>query len=520
MPYGSPRFSGSMGLLRLASARAAARSVTAIGPGNHREIAIGPRDWDTGLGDGGWRGGVLLAASLPPWPVATGAWPLGLAGRGLLFLALDGRRPAADGVRDGRRARPLPPGLWWMRDFSVPGFLVAASSWRRRSSPPASPWCRRPRAGGGRWPSRPRWWRSRRCAGHWPFGGLPISGIDLGQVGGPLAPARPDRRAAAARRRWSASAGVALAGLVRRRWRAAGVAAPRCWRWSPARRRGGARRCRRAGRLAVGGRPGRRAPGRAGRRPRPGAGVRAPRARPPPACGRPVDLVLWPEDVVDVEGEVATHARGPAAGRAGRRRCDATLVAGVVQDEPGRPLPQLGGALGAGRDAVRPLRQGPPGAVRRVRPGPRLLRAAGRPVRRPPRRHWSAAAPACSTRRPGKLGVVISYEVFFADRARAAVRAGGRSCSCRPTPRRTGTPRCRPRRWPWPGCGPGDRPVGRAGRAHRLQRGHRPAGPGAPERPRRAEVLQPTSTCAPATPVRGRGPAPWVMRRSPWRHEY
>jgi len=28
-------------------------------------------------------------------------------------------------------------------------------------------------------------------------------------------------------------------------------------------------------------------------------------------------------------------------------------------------------------------------------------------------------------RRPGRLGVVISYEVFFADRARAAIRAGG-----------------------------------------------------------------------------------------------
>src|ERR671913_452390 len=67
MPYGSPRFSGSMGLLRLASARAAARSVTAMGQGNHREIAIGPRIGIlTGL-----VGGLVLAASLPGYVVAT-----------------------------------------------------------------------------------------------------------------------------------------------------------------------------------------------------------------------------------------------------------------------------------------------------------------------------------------------------------------------------------------------------------------------------------------------------------------
>src|SRR5215212_4775920 len=94
MGYGSPRFSGSMGLLRLASARAAARSVTAIGPSNHREIAIGPR---TRIG-AGLLGGLLLAASLPP----VGAWPLGLTGAALLFLALESdRRRWAVGLAAG-----------------------------------------------------------------------------------------------------------------------------------------------------------------------------------------------------------------------------------------------------------------------------------------------------------------------------------------------------------------------------------------------------------------------------------
>src|SRR5215210_7443866 len=112
MGYGSPRFSGSMGLLRLASARAAARSVTAIGPSNHREIAIGPR---VGVG-AALAGGCLLAASLPPWPISSGAWPLGLIGAALLFLALDGQAPWARVVCGMAAGAGLYlPGLWWMR---------------------------------------------------------------------------------------------------------------------------------------------------------------------------------------------------------------------------------------------------------------------------------------------------------------------------------------------------------------------------------------------------------------------
>src|SRR5215218_10979196 len=116
MPYGSPRFSGSMGLLRLASARAAARSVTAMGPGNHREIAIGPRrSMGTALA-----GGLLLAASLPPWPVSTGAWPLGLIGAALLFRSIDGRAARQRLARGMVAGLGLYlPGLWWMRDFSL-----------------------------------------------------------------------------------------------------------------------------------------------------------------------------------------------------------------------------------------------------------------------------------------------------------------------------------------------------------------------------------------------------------------
>lgn len=52
------------------------------------------------------------------------------------------------------------------------------------------------------------------------------------------------------------------------------------------------------------------------------------------------------------------------------------------------------------------------------------------------------------------LGVVISHEVFFSDRARAAPIAGDRSCSCRRTPPRTPLRRCRRPSLRPPGCGP------------------------------------------------------------------
>ena len=132
---------------------------------------------------------MLLAASLPPWPVTDGAWPLGLVGAAVLFLALEGLSPwrrVACGMAAGLGL--YLPGLWWMRDFSIPGYVVAtlleaailaagaalvpaAAGWRRAAAFPAALVL------------------VEQVRGTWPFGGLPISGIDLGQVDGPLAPA-------------------------------------------------------------------------------------------------------------------------------------------------------------------------------------------------------------------------------------------------------------------------------------------------------------------------------------------
>src|SRR5688500_17882269 len=67
----------------------------------------------------GLAGGLFLAASLPP----VGAWPLGLIGAALLFLGLDTPRRWPVGLAAG--VGLYVPGLWWMRDFSLPGYVVA-----------------------------------------------------------------------------------------------------------------------------------------------------------------------------------------------------------------------------------------------------------------------------------------------------------------------------------------------------------------------------------------------------------
>ncbi|HEV2759879.1 MAG TPA: apolipoprotein N-acyltransferase [Acidimicrobiales bacterium] len=366
--------------------------------------------------------GLLLAASLPPWPVSTGAWPLGLLGAAALFVALEGRTAGqrlAVGITAGFGL--YLPALAWMRDFSLPGYLVATLL---QAAILAVGLVLVPTTGDRRW---------RRVAafpaalvlveavrGSWPFGGMPISGVDLGQIGGPLAPAaRIGGRLLLVA--LVGIGGVALAGLLRRRWLAAGVggmvvvAMAGLGVVAPD---GSGDRTLRVAVVQGGGPRGLRA---VGRDPAPvfqrhldaTAGVR-----------RPVDLVLWPEDVVDLDREVSTAPEG-ATLAALADSLDATLVAGVVQDEEG----------GRFRNSAVPW--GPDGAiyprydkVHRVPFGEyvpaRSFFDRIADLSAVPRDATAGRGPAIVDTPAGRLGVVISYEVFFPERARDAVRSGGR----------------------------------------------------------------------------------------------
>ncbi|HEY3843703.1 MAG TPA: apolipoprotein N-acyltransferase [Acidimicrobiales bacterium] len=124
--------------------------------------------------------GVLLAGSLPPW----GWWPLGLAGAGLLYWRLAGL-PVGTRVWAGWLAGLgcYAPGLWWAGTFNWYGALVlvllealfiavaAALTPPHRGRAPA-------------FVAASTLVEAVRMT--WPFGGLPLGGVFLGQADGPL----------------------------------------------------------------------------------------------------------------------------------------------------------------------------------------------------------------------------------------------------------------------------------------------------------------------------------------------
>ena len=124
--------------------------------------------------------GVLLALSLPPW----GWWPLGLVGAGLLYWRLAGlswRTRIWSGWLAGLGCYAL--GLFWARAFNWYGavVLVLVEALFFAAAALATP---------------PRRGRAPAFVGActlveavrmtWPFGGLPLGGVFLGQAGSPL----------------------------------------------------------------------------------------------------------------------------------------------------------------------------------------------------------------------------------------------------------------------------------------------------------------------------------------------
>ena len=388
-----------------------------VGAGRQRVALTG-----AGLG-----AGALLALSLPPW----GWWPLALVGAAVLASALRDqpwRRRLVAGFAAGVGLYGI--GLWWMIEVSAPGYvattllqgvIVAAAM---AAVPP----------GPGRLLAFPAAVvLADALHGHWPFGGVPLGGIALGQVAGPLA--------GAARLGGHlllvalvAGGGAALAGMAdwgRARARVNGAALPPAPPVGAAvglavvvlvvvagavAPRGSTTGTLRVAAVQGGGARGFRAVDVDPQVVFDAHLAASARVRPP------VDVVLWPEDVVDVAGPLAGTPEEATLARLART-LGATLVAGVVEDtEPGR---FRNAALAWGPDGTVVARYD---KVHRVPfggyvPGRALVdRVAD--LSAVPRDAIPGRGPGVLRTAAGRLGVLISYEVFFADRARAAVGAG------------------------------------------------------------------------------------------------
>jgi apolipoprotein N-acyltransferase len=360
--------------------------------------------------------GGCIALAMPPW----GWWPLAWAGIALLPGLFDGCGP-------GQRFRRgwlvglawLVPSTVWVLDFSPPGYVVAAGLLSAFVGVVAALLPdRRPAIELGLPGALALAEFARSVV---PFGGVPLSTIAMSQVGSPLAPvARVGGTVALTL--VTAAAGVSLAALAGRHLGRTAVGAATV-----------------AAALVLA------AVAPQGRDLGPlsvavvqGGGPQRTRAvdtdegevfdRHLAASERitgPVDLVLWPENVVSVAGALAGTAEETAlAGLADR--LDAPVVPGIVESFPGRFFNASVVITPDGRTISRydKVRRVPFGEYIPLRSLVDLL-SGGTASRFVPNDAVAGTGPAVVDTPHGVMGVVISWEVFFERRARDAIGNGG-----------------------------------------------------------------------------------------------
>ena len=375
----------------------------------------GPVHHENGIG---WRAGavrgllagLLLTSSVPPF----GWWALGLAGAALLadtLIRVDGwRMRLLAGAAAGLTLYAV--GWFWMSEFSAPGYVVAVFVELAILAAASLTVAR-----GRLWAFPAALVLAEYVRDHFPFGGVPLAGLPLGQVGGPLAPAA---RLGGQLLVVALIGGVAVAAVaaLQQRFVYAAVAlvlviaaavggdasggTHRTGTLVAAAVQGGGKR----GLRAIYGDP---------------AQVFLAQLRASTKVETPVDLVVWPEDVIDVE-----HVRGsPQAAAVGRVAQDvnATVVAGIVEDSG--PDHFANAALAWAPDGNVVARYD---KVHRVPYGEYIpFRGLVKHLANldaVPRDAVAGHGPGVLHTGAGRLGVAISYEVFFADRARIAVRHG------------------------------------------------------------------------------------------------
>ena len=376
-------------------------------------------------------GGLLTSASVPPF----GWWPLAVVGLGLLPMAVEGVGRRTRFIRGLAFAAGLyVPSLWWLTQFSLPGALVISSIEMVITALCLALLTPTP-------------WRSGSVAtvcataaalvaadalrSLWPFGGLPLGGIDLGQADGPFA-----AHVTFGGRLLLIGTVALLGGLlvhavryrladVRAGARAGGLAALCLVATALVHVLPNGTHSVRNLRIAIvqGSGP---------------LGVRSTDSGQEAAyvahvaatklIKKPVDLVLWPENVINV----ANFATSVKRQEIGRLAADlhAPIVAGVVEDDPD-PARFLNfsivvgpnGDVGDGRTTrYDKVRRVPFGEVVYFRS---FLKKFSSDLPKTDMR--PGTKPGVIVTPFGPIALIISYEGFFDDRARSGVRAGGQA---------------------------------------------------------------------------------------------
>ncbi len=363
--------------------------------------------------------GLLIAASVPPW----GWWPLAFLGVAMWDRLLTNARPRARFVRSTVLAIAwFAPAMLWMVDLTAPGYPVAvvvfalyvglaglAVPGRARS-----PWMR--------WLALPAAFtlaEAARCT--FPFGGVPLATTAMGQAASPLG--QIARIGCAIGVTFTvALVGVALSALWERRHLLGalvltgvlallvlGLLAPRGHRIGTI-----------EAAVVQGGGP---------------QGTRASETDPREVFQRhvtatadvrtPVDLVLWPENVVAVEGPIVANPENVELS-ALARSLNATLVVGVTEGLDDSHFANASivylpdGSVGERYDKVRRVPFGEYVPLRSI-----IESIAGTGSGLPLRDAVAGTEPAVVHTPAGDLAIAISWEIFFTNRGRDGVLHGG-----------------------------------------------------------------------------------------------
>ena len=363
--------------------------------------------------------GLCLAASVPPW----GWWPLAFLGIAMWDRLLRNAKPRARIVRSAVFAAAwFTPSMLWMVDLTAPGYVIAIVVFSLyvgvaglavpgRSS---SPWVR--------WLALPAAFtlaEAARCT--FPFGGVPLATTAMGQASAPLgqiarvlcavgvtfAVAVIGVALSAAWERRHIVAAAALAGVVAL-WLVA-IVAPT----------GHDIRTINAA-VVQGGGP---------------QGTRASETDPRDVFDRhveatslvttPVDLVVWPENVVAVDSLLAT-TRENAELSALAKDLNTTLVAGITEVLDSSSFANASivylpdGSTGGRYDKVRRVPFGEFVPLRGL-----IESVAGSNTGIPVRDARAGTEPAIVRTPAGDLALAISWEIFFTNRGRDGVLHGG-----------------------------------------------------------------------------------------------
>jgi apolipoprotein N-acyltransferase len=360
--------------------------------------------------------GVAMCASLPPF----GFWPLAFVG-----LVLVDRLVAAQPVR-ARFARGwlvamacFVPSLSWMTALTAPGYLIACTLYAAMlgggiaAAPP----------GRGRWLALAGTWTlAELVRWSWPFGGVPLANLAIGQVAGPLAPVL---RVGGALLLLAVTllAGQALAAALRRSWLpAVGLAALVL-----------------AVTLAAAVAPDGHSVGRAEIALVQGGGEQGTRktdtgvidvferhVEATAAVDPPVDLVVWPEDVIDTDGAFVDDPWSRVVGSLATD-LDAPMIVGTVEGAGPDRFSNSAVLVDADGEVV-----GRYDKVHRVPFGEYVpFRSLLEPFAGDALPDRDALIGELPNRLdvPGPVGRVvapISWEIFFADRTREGVEDGAR----------------------------------------------------------------------------------------------